>query len=130
VSQRSPAPTFGRVICGRHVDCSNGQLVHRTVRCANGPGGATIGCAGFGRRSCTGHEQWLSGDASDCPVHHSTEGRNCLPRLSPTAPSCLGAIKGAPRRMEEITKLSRNILRLLDSDSTHLILCVSDLSPI
>jgi hypothetical protein len=31
VSQRSPAPTVGREICGRHVDCSNGQLVHRTV---------------------------------------------------------------------------------------------------
>jgi hypothetical protein len=32
--------------------------------------------------------------------------------------------------MEENTKLSRNILRLLDSDSMHLILCVSDLSSI
>jgi hypothetical protein len=31
VSQRSPAPTVGRKICRRHVDCSNGQLVHRTV---------------------------------------------------------------------------------------------------
>jgi hypothetical protein len=31
VSQRSPAPTVGREICGRHVDCSNGQLVHQTV---------------------------------------------------------------------------------------------------
>jgi hypothetical protein len=67
---------------------------------------------------------------SGCPVHHSIEGRNCLPRLSPTAPSCLGAIKGTPRRMEEHTKLSRNIIRLPDSDSTHLILCVSNLSSI
>jgi hypothetical protein len=32
--------------------------------------------------------------------------------------------------MEEYTKLTRNILRLPDSDSTHLILCVSDLSSI
>jgi hypothetical protein len=31
-----------------------------SVRCANGPGGETVGCAWFGRRSCTGHEQWLS----------------------------------------------------------------------
>jgi hypothetical protein len=137
VSQRSPTPTVSRTICGRHVDCSNGQLVHRTVRCAsdsvrcvNGPGGATVGCTWFGRRSCTGHEQWLSGGAPECPVHHSTEGRNCLPRLSPTTPSCLGAIKGTPRRMEENTKLSRNILRLSDSDSTQLILCVSDFSSI
>jgi hypothetical protein len=44
--------------------------------------------------------------------------------------SCLGAIKVTPRRMEETTKLSRNILRLTDSDSTHLILCVNDLSSI
>jgi hypothetical protein len=65
---------------------------------------------------------------SGCPVHHSTEGRTCLPRLSPMAPSCLGAIKETPRRMEERTKLSRNILRLPDFYSMHLILCVSDLS--
>jgi hypothetical protein len=38
---------------------------------------------------------------SDCPVHHSTEGKDGLPSLSPTAPSYLGAIKGTPRRMEE-----------------------------
>jgi hypothetical protein len=63
-------------------------------------------------------------------VVHATEGRNCLPRLSPMAPSCLGAIKGTPRHIEEKTKLSRNILRLPDSDSKHLILCVSDLSSI
>jgi hypothetical protein len=70
---------------------------------------------------------------SGCPVglvHHSIEGRNCLPRLSPTAPSFLGAIKGTPRHVEENTKLSRNILRLPDSYSTQLILCVSDLSSI
>jgi hypothetical protein len=32
--------------------------------------------------------------------------------------------------MKEYTKLTRNILRLPDSDSTQLILCVSDLSSI
>jgi hypothetical protein len=31
VSQQSPAPTVGRAIFARHVDCSNGRLVHRTV---------------------------------------------------------------------------------------------------
>jgi hypothetical protein len=68
---------------------------------------------------------------SNCPVvHRSTEGRNCLSSWSPMAPSCLGAIKETPRRMEEYTKLSRNILRLPDSDSTHLIPCASDLSSI
>jgi hypothetical protein len=45
-----------------------------------------------------------------CPVRHSTEGRNRLPSLSSTAPSCLGAIKGTPRRMEESPKHSLSIL--------------------
>jgi hypothetical protein len=67
---------------------------------------------------------------NDCPVHHPTEGKFGLPSWPPTAPSCLGAIKGTPRRMEENTKLTRDILRLPDSDSTQLILCVSDLSSI
>jgi hypothetical protein len=44
--------------------------------------------------------------APDCPVRQTTEGKNCLPRLLSTAPSCLGAIKGTPRRMEEHTKHS------------------------
>jgi hypothetical protein len=49
---------------------------------------------------------------SDCPMRHSTEGKDGLPCWPPTAPSCLGAIKGTPRRMEEIPKLTKNILRL------------------
>jgi hypothetical protein len=46
-------------------------------------------------RWCTG----LSGAPPD-------EGKICLPGLLPTVPSCLGAIKGTPRRMEEHTKHS------------------------
>jgi hypothetical protein len=41
----------------------------------------------------------VSGGAPDCPVRQSTEGENCLPGMLSTAPSCLGAIKGTPRRM-------------------------------
>jgi hypothetical protein len=63
-------------------------------------------------------------------VHHSTKGKFGLPSWPPTTPSCLGAIKGTPRRMEEYTKLTRNILRLPNSASTHLIDCVSDLSSV
>jgi hypothetical protein len=74
--------------------------------------------------------QRLSGGAPDCPVRYSTESKDSLLCWSPMAPSCLGAIKGTTRRMEDDTKLSRNILRLPDSDSTHLILCVCDLSSI
>jgi hypothetical protein len=39
----------------------------------------------------------VSGGAPDCPVHQSMEGKNCLPGLLSTAPSCLGAIKGTPK---------------------------------
>jgi hypothetical protein len=48
----------------------------------------------------------VSGGAPDCPVHQSTESKICLPGLLSTAPSCLGAIKGTPRRMKENTKHS------------------------
>jgi hypothetical protein len=74
--------------------------------------------------------QWLSGGAPECPVRHSTEGRNCLPRLSPTTSSYLGAIKRTPRCMEESPKHSLSILRLPHSASAHLIDCVSDLSSV
>jgi hypothetical protein len=49
---------------------------------------------------------------SDCPVHHPTKGKFGLPCWPPTAPSYLGAIKGIPRRMEELSKHSLSILRL------------------
>jgi hypothetical protein len=72
-------------------DICTGQcpVVHRTVRCA----------------------------APDCPVRQSTEGKICLPGLFSTTPSCLGAIKGTPRRMEEHTKHS-----LSNLDHSHFIL--------
>jgi hypothetical protein len=66
--------------------------------------------------------QWLSGGASDCPVRHPTEGKNCLPGMPPTAPSYLGAIKGTPRRMEEISKHSLIISKHQDSILAHSIL--------
>jgi hypothetical protein len=65
-----------------------------------------------------------------CPVRHSTEGKDSLPSWSSTAPGCLGAIKGTPRRMEESPKHSLIIQKHPDSAPTHLILYVSDLSSI
>jgi hypothetical protein len=70
VSQRSP--TVGHAIFARHVDCSNGRLVHQTVRCvpdsvrcANQPREATVGYAKSGRRShtrpSTGPVRWRTG---------------------------------------------------------------------
>jgi hypothetical protein len=65
----------------------------------------------------------VSGGAPDCLLRQATEGKICLPGLLSTAPSCLGAIKGAPRRMEENTKHSLSIPKHQDFDSAHLILC-------
>jgi hypothetical protein len=111
-----PAPTVGRG--------------HRTIQCANCHESATVLCDRKGRRSRTEQLQGLFGGAPDCPVHHPTEGKISLPRLPPTAPSCLGAIKGTPRRMEESPKHILSILSLPHSVFAHLIDCVSDLSSV
>jgi hypothetical protein len=76
-----------------------------SVRCANGSQAPTVGFARKGKKSAPDSVRC----APDCPVHQATEGKNCLPRLLSTAPSCLGAIKGTPRRMEEHTKHSQSI---------------------
>jgi hypothetical protein len=65
-----------------------------------------------------------------CPVRHSTEGKDSLPCWPPTAPSCLGAIKGTTRRMEETPKNSLSILKHPDSPLAHSLHCVSDLGSI
>jgi hypothetical protein len=67
---------------------------------------------------------------SDCPVHHPTEGKFGLPSWHPTAPSCLEAIKGTPRRMEESPKHLLSILRHPNSAPAHSLCCVRDLSSI
>jgi hypothetical protein len=99
VSQRSAGPTAGRVIRARHVAEPTVGRGHRTVS------GAPT--APKRQRSASPNKEGdphrtVSGNAPDCPVRQATEGKNCLPGLLSTAPSCLGAIKGTPRRMEEI----------------------------
>jgi hypothetical protein len=101
----SGEPTVGCAICARHVAEPTVGRVHRTVRCApdsvrcaNGSQAPTVGFAKEGKKS-----------APDCPVRQATEGKICLPGMLSTAPSCLGAIKGTPRRMEEYTKHSLSI---------------------
>jgi hypothetical protein len=137
VSQRPPAQRSAAQSAGDAWPAPTIGWGHQTVwcapdsvRCANQPGVATVSCARNGRKSRTGHEQWLSGGAPDCPVRHPTEGKNCLPCWSPTAPSCLGAIKGTPRRMEETSKHSLSNSKSPHSISTHLIYRVSDLSSV
>jgi hypothetical protein len=72
----------------------------------------------------------MSGGAPDYPVHHLTEGKYCLPRMPPTAPSCLGAINGTPRRMEELTKHTLSTLDHSHSVFAHSIDILSDLSSV
>jgi hypothetical protein len=106
---------------------ANGHIAHRTVWCPH----RIVRCP-------IKKETNQSGDslphpvlvlftvrcAPDSPVHPRTEGKNCLPNGAPTAPSCLGARKGTPRRMEQYTKPPLNILRCLDTASTHPDHCV------
>jgi hypothetical protein len=126
VSQRSPGPTVGRAIRARHVAEPTVGRGHRTVRCApdsvrcaNGSKAPTVGFAKEGKKS-----------APDCPVRQATEGKNCLLEMLSTAPSCLGAIKGTPRRMEEYTKHSLSIVDHSHFILAHLFDILSDLSSV
>jgi hypothetical protein len=126
VSQRPAGPTVGRVICARRVAEPTARRGHRTVRCApdsvrcaNGSKAPTVGFAKEGKKSAPDSVRC-------CPVRQATEGKNCLPGMLSMAPSCLGAIKGTPRRMEEDTKHSLSIPKHQDFDSTHLIRCDSN----
>jgi hypothetical protein len=89
-----------------------------------------VGYANLGKQSAPDTEQCLSGGTPDCPVRHPTEGKNCLPGLLSTAPSCLGAIKGTPRHMEENTKHNLSILDHSHSVFAHSIDILSDLSSV
>jgi hypothetical protein len=130
VSQRSAAQSARDTWLSQRLEEGTGLSgVHRTVRCAPDMSGAptalwlpTVDCAIYGKKSGTGHVRC----APDCPVRQSTEGKISLPRLLSTAASCLGAIKGTPRRMEENTKHSYNIPKHQDIDSAPLILCDSN----
>jgi hypothetical protein len=109
-----PAPTVGRG--HRTVRCAPDS-----VRCANYHKFATVGCARNGKKSRTGHEQWLSGGTPDCPVRHPTEGNFGLPRMPSTAPSCLWGYKkdpyahgGVTQAYFEHSKSSTFRLRALD----------------
>jgi hypothetical protein len=124
VSQRSAGPTVGRAIHAGHVAEPTARRGHRTVRCVHQR------LPNLQRSASLFKEGNRAPDsvrcAPDCPVSQSTEGKISLPGLLSTAPSCLGAIKGTPRRMEENTKHSYNIPKHQDIDSAPLILCDSN----
>jgi hypothetical protein len=98
------------------IPCANGRLRQIRKEIRTGP--------------CPVVHRTVSSGAPDCPVRQATEGKNCLPGMHSMAPSCLGAIKGTPRRMEDYTKHSLSIPKHQDFDSAHLILCDSNWSSI
>ena len=135
VSQRSAEPTVGSGICARSArdtwlrQWSEGGTglsgVHRTVRCANGSqifNSQQRSTAPFMEINRAPDSVRC---APDCPVRPTTEGKDGLLDLFSTAPSCLGAIKGTPRRMEENTKHSYNIPKHQDIDLAHSFHCDS-----
>jgi hypothetical protein len=127
----------GRAIRGQRVACSNGRLGTLDCPVCTGqcpvrqPTPRTNGrmhliWKAIAHRTTTVIVRWCIGLSGAPP----TEGKFGLPSWPPTAPSCLRAIKGTPRRMEESSKHSLSILRLPHSVSTYLINCVSDLSSV
>jgi hypothetical protein len=91
-------------VCTGHVRCANGSQISVGLQRSAAPVKETNRAPDSVRR------------APDCPVPPSTEGKDGLLNLLSTAPSCLGAIKRAPRRMEETHKQLLSIL-----DHPHLV---------
>jgi hypothetical protein len=103
MSQRSAGPMVGRVIRVRRVAEPTARRGHRTV--SGAPTAPKRQWSASPKKEINPHRT-VSGGAPDCQVRQATEGKNCLPGMLSTAPSCLGAIKGTTRRMEEHTKHS------------------------
>ena len=117
VSQRSAGPTVGREIRARHVVEPTVGRGHRTCPVRQRLPDLQRSTALFkeGNRAPDSVRC-----APDCPVRPKTEDKDGLPDLFSTAPSCLGAIKGTPRRMEETTKHPLSILDHSLSTLAHL----------
>jgi hypothetical protein len=128
VSQRSAAQSARDAWPGQWSEGSTGLPgVHRTV--SGAPTASNRQRLATPKQERNLHRT-VSGGAPDCPVHPSTEGKNCLPGMLSTAPSCLGAIKGTPRRMEEDTKHTLSILDHSHFVFAHSFDILSDLSSI
>jgi hypothetical protein len=104
VSQRSAAQSARDAWPGlRSEGGTRLSGVHRTV--SDAPTAQNCQRSAAPKQERNPHRTVSTG-APDCPVRQSTEGKICLPGMLSTVPSCLGAIKGTPRRMEEDTKHS------------------------
>jgi hypothetical protein len=128
VSQRSAAQSAHDAWPGQLSDGGTGLSgVHQTVSGAPTAPNRQRSAAPEQERNM---HRTVSGGAPDCPVHQSTEGKICLPGLLSTAPSCLGAIKGTPRRMKENTKHTLSILDHSHFVFAHSFDILSDLSSV
>jgi hypothetical protein len=128
VSQRSAAQSARDAWPGQRSEGGTGLSgVHRTVSDAPTAPNRQRSAAPKQERNL---HQTVSCGAPDCPVRQSTEGKNCLPGMLSTAPSCLGAIKGTPRRMEEDTKHPLSIVDHSHFILAHLFDILSDLSSV
>jgi hypothetical protein len=101
--------------------------VHRTV--SGAPTALNLQRSASPNKERNPHRTVFDG-APDCPVRQATEGKNCLPRMLSAAPSCLVAIKGTPRRMEEYTKHPLSIVDHSHFILAHLFDILSDLSSV
>jgi hypothetical protein len=120
VSQRSAARSTRDTWSSQRLEGGTGLSgVHRTVSRAptalKPQRSASPNKEGYLHRT-------VSGGAPDCPVRQATEGKISLPGMLSTTPSCLGAIKGTPRRMVKNMKHTQSIPKHQDFDSTHLFL--------
>jgi hypothetical protein len=103
----SGEPTVGRAIRARHLVEPTVGRGHRTV--SGAPTALRRQWSASPKKERNPHRT-VSGGAPDCLVRQATEGKICLPEMLSTAPSCLGAIKGTPRRMEDNTKQPLSIV--------------------
>jgi hypothetical protein len=126
VSQRSAAQSAHDAWLSQRSEGGTGLSgVHRTV--SGAPTAPSYQRSAAPKQERNPHRT-VFGGAPDCPVRQSTEGKNCLPGMLSTASSCLGAIKGTPRRMEEDTKHPLSIVDHSHSILAHLFDILSDLS--
>jgi hypothetical protein len=79
-------------------------------------------------RACNDRLHQKRKEIAHYPVRPRTYGNYGPPNGAPMAPSCLGTIKGTPRRMEEYTKQLLNILRRRHFAFMHLVQCDRDSS--